>query len=416
MNTSHLPATLEALRAAPLDALPSALLDRFTQQIPKVDLHCHLEGAITPEVWLATRVRHPHMPLPADDYETLRSCVQMMPSDEPSLKSFLTKFGPIGATFLSREVIRDLTEATVLGAAQDNVRHLELRCAPDYMAAAHGLPLTDVVAGVLEGIGRASQASQTTANLTLIVERHRSMETAWAIQRLAVESMEQGVVALDLANNEVDFAPGPFAPVFQAARKAGLHVTVHAGECGKSDLEAADNIRVAIHELAAERIGHGIAAAHDPDVEELLRALGIPLEMNYTSNLQTRCVAHPGLFPLRRFLSCGVITTLNTDDPGIEGITLSGDLARASRDFGLSIDELQELARNAVRASFLVPQDKHRLSQIVEEGFARATLQLADSLNPEELRRLAHAGLRMRTHRHEELRLRVEQELASANV
>ncbi|MFC1612053.1 adenosine deaminase, partial [Myxococcota bacterium] len=382
----HLDEAIEWMQLAPLSFLDSARVDAFCRHIPKVDLHRHLEGSLRPQTLLDVAERH-GISLPTRDLEELRKLVQVTPEDR-TLLDFLSKFGTIGPVFKSRQVIGELTRETIVDAARDNVTHVELRFSPWYMAEAHGLDLEEVIHGVLQGVREASQCCTTSTRLILVVERQMPLGRAEVVERLAEKYADCGVVAIDLANDEHNYAPGPFAQVFRRAKKAGLAITVHAGEAG-----GAENVATSIHELRADRIGHGVRTCEDPSVQELVRTSGTTLELCPTSNVQTGAVEGLESHPLKTYLDVGLKVTVNTDDPEISGITLSGEYSTVIKQFGLSVAEVSQLVTNGVDGAFLAEGERSVVRGRVAHGLAGALTQLADSLTLAELRELAIAGI-----------------------
>ncbi|MEW6278991.1 MAG: adenosine deaminase [Candidatus Eremiobacterota bacterium] len=379
---------IQAVRCAPLSALDEERLKKLAHDIPKVDLHRHLEGAIEPHRLVEIALKH-NLPLPSYDVEQLRPHIQITPTDR-GLLDFLKKFEPIGNVFKDKEVIADITYAAVADAHDDNVKYLELRYSPQYMAKAHNLNLDDVVTGVFEGMQRAADDFDTKVGLMLIVERWDTMDRAREVEELAVRHQDKGIVALDLANDEVHFPPGPFGPIFQDARKAGLKITVHAGEAGDT---AADNVRVSIEQLGADRIGHGVRAYLDPAVEQLAIDKQVVFEMCPTSNVQTDSIEKLEDHPIRRYHEKGLPVTINTDDPSISGITLSHDVALVAREFDFSLNDLRRMEQNGIDSAFTDEASRQNLTRSFDEGFRQAERSLVSSLSLEELESLALRGV-----------------------
>lgn len=351
----------------PAEVAPSRLEDRklaeLAHRIPKVDLHRHLEAAgMEPEVVIRLARKY-GVELPSYDPETLRPYLQITETDK-TLLDFLKKFDTIGKMFVNNGIIEEISYESVKLAAQDNVKYLELRFSPMYMAQTHGLDMEEVVQSVVDGVRRGAEEHDLPTNLIMIVERQMGPEKAAEVGQLAERFRDQGVVALDLANDEFHFPPGPYAQVFQDARKAGLKVTVHAGEAA-----GPENVKSSILELGADRIGHGVRTWQDAMVEQLVRQMGIPLELCPTSNVQTGAVARLEDHPLKRYLDSGIKVTVNTDDPSISGITLSDEFATVTRQFDLSLGEIEQIVNNGVEAAFLPEDRKKELAAEVARGF-----------------------------------------------
>jgi len=172
------------------------------------------------------------------------------------------------------------------------------------------------------------------------------VEPAWEVARLAAARQDRGVVAIGIGGSEERGPADWFAEVFAFAKSAGLHLTAHAGES-----TGPESVWAALR-LGAERIGHGIAAARDPELLRHLRGHDIPLEISITSNLVTGVVARLEDHPIRALYDAGVPIVLNTDDPAMFGCTLTDEYRLAARAFGFSETELRGIAANAFRYAF----------------------------------------------------------------
>jgi aminodeoxyfutalosine deaminase len=169
---------------------------------------------------------------------------------------------------------------------------------------------------------------------------------------VALRDRPDGLVGFGLGGPEVGVGRAQFAPFFTAAREAGLHSVPHAGETS-----GPATVWSAVHDLGAERVGHGTSAAADPALLAHLAEHRIALEVCPTSNVRTQQVASIAAHPVRRMLDHGVLVTLATDDPPMFGATLEGEYLAVAETLGLTEPEVAQLARNGVVASFL-PDDR----------------------------------------------------------
>lgn len=172
------------------------------------------------------------------------------------------------------------------------------------------------------------------------------META----RLAARYVGDGAVSFGIGGDEVRGPAPGFADAYRYARDAGLRLTAHAGET-----DGPDSIRAALA-IGAERIGHGIRAAEDPDLLRRLRDERIPLEVCITSNVRTGAVSSLADHPLRRLFDAGIRVTLNSDDPGVFESTLTDEFRIARERFGFSDTELRSLEATARQVRFVRPE------------------------------------------------------------
>ena len=114
--------------------------------------------------------------------------------------------------------------------------------------------------------------------------------------------------------------------------------------------------------LGAGRIGHAVQAVQDPALLDFMREQRIGIETNLTSNVQTSIVPDYAHHPLRQFLQSGLLATINTDDPGISGITLAYEYQVAAPAAGLTPGEIRQAQRNALEIAFLEPAEKAALA------------------------------------------------------
>lgn len=325
----------------------------YYEIMPKVDLHRHLEGSLRLET--LTEVARVHgITLPVDP--GLRGLVQMQADDPLTFTNFLAKFQTLRLFYRSPEIIERVTREAIEDAARDQIRYMELRFTPVALSRLQGFPLAEVMDWVTTAAQKANHDYQIETRLVVSMNRHEPLELGEQVVRLAMEYAGRGVVGIDLAGNEAEFSAGPFISLFQEARQAGLHLTVHAGEWG-----GAENVRQAIEELGAERIGHGVRVIEDPLVVELAVERGIPFEVCVTSNYQSGVVANLNAHPLARMLKAGLNVTINSDDPGISQITLSDEYRLVCQELGFTRPMLAERVLAAAVAAFATEKERNEL-------------------------------------------------------
>ncbi len=324
---------------------------------PKVELHRHLEGTLRIETMLEIARAHA-ITVPA----SLSGLVQVQDGDPLTFQNFLAKFNTLRLFYRSPEVIHRITREAVEDAARDNVRYLELRFTPVALSRAERFPLHDVMNWVITSAREAAKKHRVKVGLIVSVNRHESLELAEQVAWLAAEHVKDGVVGLDLAGNEADFPAQPFAGIIKEARQAGLHITIHAGEWA-----GAKNVREAIEELGAERIGHGVRVLEDGYTSALAKERGTIFEVCVTSNMQSGVIPAGQKHPLPKMLEAGLNVTINTDDPSVSRITLSHEYRVVCNDLGVKVDVLKQRILAAAQASFLPEKDKNELVKSVKK-------------------------------------------------
>ncbi len=320
------------------------------RRLPKIELHRHLEGSLRLNTMLDIARQH-NVPIP-DDVLGLSDLVQMQDKDNYSFRTFLSKFNTLRLFYRSPEAIDRITREAVQDAAQDNIRHMELRFTPVALSRAERFPMNEVMDWVIAAAQSAAAEFGISVKLIASVNRHESPELAEQVAWLAAERKDRSLVGLDLAGNEAEFSSEPFYGVFREARQAGLRVCIHAGEWGP-----ASNVREAIEQMGADRISHGVRVLEDDAVAQLARERGTPFEVCVTSNYQSGVVTEPGAHPLPRMLEAGLNVTVNTDDPSVSRITLSGEYQVVCGELGVPMDVLKGRILAAAEAAFL-PQDQ----------------------------------------------------------
>lgn len=335
-----------------MDWTATTLTGEFHTSFPKVDLHRHLEGSLRPAT-IAEIIQTYRLPFPAEQVQAL---TQVTVHDVFSPVNFLSKFQVLRQLYRSPEIIQRVTREAVEDAAADQVRYLELRFTPAALSRVHDYPLDEVMDWVCASAQQAGQSAGLPVRLIASVNRHESVALAEKVLTLAAERQSQGLAGVDLAGNEAEFPAGLFLGVFQAARQAGLNVTLHAGEWG-----SAENIREAIEVFQADRIGHGVRVLESPAVSALAAERGIPFEVCLSSNI------HSGIFPSRadhpfqRMLAAGINASLHSDDPSISGITLADEYLFALQDQKLTRSQLEQSVLSAAQAAFLPETEKQAL-------------------------------------------------------
>jgi adenosine deaminase len=332
--------------------------------LPKADLHRHLEGSLRLSTLVEIAQEH-GVDLPSYNIEDLRPYVQI--TDDPAnFHRFLEKFRLLRRFYKTPEAVARVAYEAVADAAQDNVRYLELRFNPAALARTQGFSYEEVTDWVIEAADRAQADYPITVRLIATAVRNEGVENARRIAAVAIARQERGMAGLDLAGDEVNFDAAPFAPVFREAREAGLGITIHAGEAG-----GADNVQHAVLEIGATRIGHGVRAIENSDVIKLLRERHITLEVCPTSNLQTGVMHNFSHHPLRDLYMLGVAVTLNTDDPSVSDTTLTDEYLVALMAMGIRMSHLRRMNANALRAAFLPEAERREMEQKVMAEFDR---------------------------------------------
>ncbi|MBB6174133.1 aminodeoxyfutalosine deaminase [Nocardiopsis mwathae] len=332
-----------------MDRSPTAAasgIEAFIRDLPKVELHVHLEGSMRPATLIELAARHRVEGIPGTP-EEIRDWYEFR--DFPH---FIDVYLASVAALRDEEDFALLTADVAATLAAQNVRYAELHVSL-YGHLMRGIPARVV----FDGIEHARREA----------EREHGIRLRWIPDFPGDYGVEAGAETLEAVLRDgpdsvigfgvggIEVSRAPFADLFGRARAAGLHSLPHAGENG-----GAERVREALDLLRAERIGHGIDSLQDDRLVARLRDDRIPVDVSPTSNLRTRAVEAIGEHPLPRMMEAGLLVTLNSDDPPMFGTDLLNEY-RTAHTLGLGTAELAELARNGVAASYLEESAKREL-------------------------------------------------------
>lgn len=343
--------------------------------MPKVELHLHLDGAITPRTVLQIATRNGLLDLLPGNTEAaiarwfVFQDFYHFADVVRTIKNLLRT--PEDFALAVYDVGREL--------AAQNVRYAEITVTPyTYVAVLQpGATLEVILQGL--AMGRQQVRDQLGVELRWVfdIPRNRAFAdyrnggdyVAGAAERTlecALLGKDYGVIGLGLGGNEVNAPPEPFAPVFTEAKRYGLKSLPHAGES-----EGAASVWGAIDHLQADRVGHGIRAIDDPRLIAELATRQIPLEVNLTCNVYLNFVARLQDHPLPKLDGAGVLVTINTDDPVLIDTTLSKEYQLLVDVFGYTQADVARIARNGFLACYAEPALKTRLLAEFDDWAAR---------------------------------------------
>jgi adenosine deaminase len=328
--------------------------------LPKVELHQHVDGSIPAEVtW--ERMRH-HRLNPVETLEEMRRRLELQPHEEGTLLAYLDKMHyPLWVTQFYENIVL-VTEAIVEAAAAAGVVTLELRYSPIIHTFA-GLTPRQSIRAVLSGMNHAQKRHpHMKVGLIVIAMRQHGPHIAKILARQAIAEAQHlhartGVVGFDIAGPERGNPPRLFGSAYEIARLGRLGLTAHAGEDAP-----ADYVWQAVDELGATRIGHGCAAAGDPELLRRLARDRILVECCLSSNYHTGAVAMGARHPIQAFLEAGVPVAVCCDNTTVSRTDQVTESARAAEQIGL--DAVEALHRAADAFTFIRPETALRESDV----------------------------------------------------
>jgi aminodeoxyfutalosine deaminase len=337
-------------------------LSTFIAGLPKVELHVHHVGSASPRIVAELAARHEgRTPVPADpdalaDYFAFRDFAHFI---EVYLSVVDLIRDPEDVWILTHEVAREL--------ARQQVRYAELTVTP-YSHVHRGIPAPAFCEAIEDARKRAEADFGIALRWCFDIPGEAGLPAAEETLRIALAERPDGLISFGLGGPEIGVPRPQFKPYFDQARAAGLRSVPHAGET-----TGPETVWDALRELGAERIGHGISAALDPQLLTYLAERQIPLEVCPTSNVRTRAVATMAEHPLPQLVEAGLLVTVNSDDPPMFGTTLNDEYAVAARLLNAGPEGLAGLARAAVTASFMEAGEQARISAEIDAYLAAAT-------------------------------------------
>lgn len=328
-------------------------------RLPKAELHVHLDGSLRPSTMIEL-AGAAGCELPTADPEVLRR--RMRVDDARHLEDYLARFDLTIALLQTPEAIERVAYEMVEDAARDHVRVLEVRYCPE-LSTRRGLSLDEVIAAEARGLARGARDFGVRAAIINCSLRHYDPAVSLEIARASVRNRGLGVVAFDLAGPEAGHPPGLHGAAFDCAVEGLLGVTVHAGEAA-----GPESIAEALHRCHADRLGHGTRLHEDPALQDYVRDRRVAIEVNITSNVQTRAVARAADHPVRRYLDAGLNVTLCTDSWLMSGVSLSDEYWLAHTALGFDRAAIDHLILNGFGSAFLPwPERQALLAEVRDE-------------------------------------------------
>jgi adenosine deaminase len=324
-------------------------------KLPKIELHCHLDGSLRPET-IIDIARSEGISIPSFTIEEIKSEL-IAPLECQSLDEYLEKFSIPNLVMQSKANLRRITFELFEDAARENVKYMEVRFAP-LLHKAGGLEVDEIIESVIEGMNEAKNHYDIKGNIILSCMRTMSAESAFEVVKKGKKFLGKGVVAIDLCASEEEGFCGRFVEPISLAREYGFRVTIHAGETG-----IGKNVLEAVELLGAERIGHGVFIKECVEAYNIVKEKQIVLEMCPTSNVQTKAVDNFGEHPIFNFHQDGIKVTVNTDNRTVSDTTMVNECEIIFTEFNLSANDYKNIYNTSVEACFADAETKEKLKK-----------------------------------------------------
>ena len=313
---------------------------QLIRELPKAELHIHIEGSLEPEMMFALAQRN-SVELPYESVDAIRDAYRFN-----CLQDFLDLYYQGMSVLQTQQDFYDLTWAYLLRCQQDNVVHTEIFFDPQGHTG-RGISFETVFEGIWSALRDGEQKLGISSRVILCFLRHLDQEDAFATLEQAGPYVDR-ITGVGLDSSEVGHPPSKFFAVFEKAGQFGLKRVAHAGEEGPPEYiyEAIDGLRV-------DRIDHGNRSLEDDVLVQRLAELKLPLTICPQSNLRLAVIPDMREHPIRQMLAAGLRATVNSDDPAYFGGYVNDNFEALVDATDLSADEIVKLVRNSFKSSFL---------------------------------------------------------------
>jgi len=329
-------------------------IQRFIEEMPKAELHLHIEGTLEPKMMLQLAHRN-NIKLPYTTIEDVQVAYQFS-----CLQDFLDVYYQGMSVLLTTQDFYDLTFAYLEKMARQNVEHVEIFFDPQGHTS-RGVSFDTVLSGITAALDQAKLEFGISSKLIMCFLRHLPEEEAFETLASACKCKDH-IFGIGLDSSESGNPPSKFQRVFDEARKEGFTAVAHAGEEGP-----ADYIHEALDLLHIKRIDHGNSILDDSALTARVAKSGMALTVCPLSNLRLKVVEDLKDHPLRKMLEAGLCATINSDDPSYFGGYMTENFLAVQESLDLSLDEIKQLGRNSFSGSFLSPSEKQTALQRFED-------------------------------------------------
>ena len=339
----------------------------FIQNLPKAELHLHLEGTVDPET-LSELSRKHNTPFPwaNNRYKALPDSNKALTVDEAArlyeykdFTGFLMAFKAVTERLRDADDFELITYRMMEKLAAQNVKHAEV-----FVSVGVIFWRGQEFDALFEGMERGRRRGEKDFDMSLYwifdAVRHFGPVEGEKVLAKALELKNDSVIGIGIGGDERHTGPEPFEKIYARAARHGLRLSVHAGET-----VGPQSIWGALDALKAERLGHALHAWADEKLMERLVREQVPLELCITSNVRTASCHDLKAHPVRRYFDAGALVTLNTDDPEMFQTSLVEEYQIAQDVFGFTAEELRQVARNSFEASWLPLERKKQLLELL---------------------------------------------------
>ncbi len=351
----------------------------FIHQLPKADLHVHLDGSLRLST-IFELAEQQKVKLPASKPEELMKIVSC---DEAckSLDEYLRGFGVTLSVLQTEDALARAAYELAEDAANENVRYMEVRYSP-ILHTQKGLKLTQISEAVIDGLHQAERKFDIHTGVIICGIRNMDPATSLTLAELAIAYKNKGVLGFDLAGSEYNHPAKDHQAAFDLARRNNLNITIHAGEA-----YGPESIHQALHYCGTHRIGHGTRLIENGDLLNFVNDHRIPLEICLKSNMHTKAVPSIKEHPIKFYIDYGLRVTMNTDNRLISNTTMTEEYMLAHDILGLDYQDIKNLIINGFKSSFYPYKEKVKLlnralaeMEVLEEAELKKKVKIEEKM------------------------------------
>lgn len=329
------------------------------RKLPKVELHCHLDGSVRPSTILELGIKN-NIENISNNIDDIKEML-IAPPECKCLDEYLKRFDLPIAIMQDEDSLERIAFELMEDAYNENVVYIEIRFAP-LLHVNKGLSIKQVIQSVVRGIRKAESSYDINGNLILSCMRTMDVESSYDVIEAGREFLNNGVIAIDLCSSENEKFAKKFEKPIRIAKDYGYRVTIHAGETG-----IGENVLEAVEILNAERIGHGVFIKDCKKAYDIVKEKNIVLEMCPTSNLQTKAIENIQEYPLNNFYKDNITVTINTDNRTVSDINLTNEYELILNNFNMNFNDYTNIYLNSVEASFASEDIKCKLRKYITQ-------------------------------------------------
>ena len=320
---------------------------KFIREVPKTELHLHIEGTLEPELMFDLAKRN-GIKIPYSNVNEVKSAYNFS-----NLETFLNIYYEGSKVLINEQDFFDLTWSYAIKCREDNIVHTEIFFDPQAHLS-RGIKFETVINGINKALLKANKEFGLTYKIIMCFLRHLDEKSAFKVLDQAIEHKDK-IIAVGLDSSEKGNPPSKFKNVFKKAIKEGFLTVAHAGEEGPPEY-----IWEAINLLEVKRIDHGVQCLKDEKLTKELIKKQIPLTVCPLSNVKLCVFKNLKEHNLKDMLNAGLMVMVNSDDPAYFGGYLNENLVKSQAALNLSKNELKTLIINSFKSSFLSEEKKMR--------------------------------------------------------